>query len=284
MQTAVEQTMAARGESSGESGGENQGEASEGGESGGEVVSTTAVPPSATMSPPTLTFTPSATPTFTMTPTITFTPTPDKPMVSVTVDTNCRVGPGKVYDRVGALLVGEEAEVIAKDPQGLYWYIRNPDRPGEFCWLWGNYATTTGNTSSLPVFTPPPTPTASIGFAFSFYEIDNCGALWYIEFYIQNTGGIVFQSVRVRVTDNTTAQTVTVTSNQFTDWNGCVAGTSQSDLTAGEAGYTTSGALNNNPNGHNIDVTITGVYPGWPGGNLYKREQEFCSLIDPILI
>lgn len=222
-----------------------------------------------------MTFTPSATPTFTLTPTMTFTPTPDVPMVSVSVDTNCRVGPGQVYDRVGALMVGEEAEVIAKDTLGIYWYIRNPDRPGEFCWLWGNYATTIGNTVSLPVFTPPPTPTASVGFSFSFYEIDNCGGNWYIEFYVQNTGGLIFQSVRVRITDNTTSQTVNISNNQFTDWNGCVAGTSQDDLIAGEAGYTTSAALSNNPNGHNIDATITMCSQDGLGGTCVSRSMNF---------
>ena len=39
-----------------------------------------------------------------------------------------------------------------------YWIVNNPDRPGE-CWLWGQYASVSGDTSSLPVRTPPPTPT-----------------------------------------------------------------------------------------------------------------------------
>lgn len=49
------------------------------------------------------TFTPEL-PTATQTPTETLTPTPVIPQISVSVPTNCRVGPGKVYDRVGALL------------------------------------------------------------------------------------------------------------------------------------------------------------------------------------
>lgn len=102
--------------------------------------------------PPTFTVTPSATPT------ITPTPTPDTPMMSVSVDTNCRVGPGGVYDYLGAILVGELAEIVARNANSTYWYIRNPDASG-FCWAWGEYATITGNTAGLPVFTPPPTPT-----------------------------------------------------------------------------------------------------------------------------
>lgn len=100
-----------------------------------------------------------ATPTITLTPTISLTPTSEVPTVSVSVDTNCRFGPGNVYQYLGALLVGESAEVVARNSAGTYWYIRNPDIAGEFCWLWGEYATVSGDTTRLPVFTPPPTPT-----------------------------------------------------------------------------------------------------------------------------
>ena len=105
------------------------------------------------------TFTPSVTPSATASPTPVFTATPAIPLISVTVATNCRVGPGKVYDRVGALLVGQVAEVAGRNLNGNYWYIRNPNDPNGYCWLWGEYATVTGNFAALPVFTPPPTPT-----------------------------------------------------------------------------------------------------------------------------
>jgi hypothetical protein len=99
-------------------------------------------------------------PTITLTPTISLTPTPDKPMVSVSVNTNCRTGPGQQFDLVGSLLVGEQAEVVGVFPDGNYWVIKNPRRAGE-CWLWGNYATIVGQTAGLPTFTSPPTPTPS---------------------------------------------------------------------------------------------------------------------------
>jgi hypothetical protein len=104
--------------------------------------------------------TPSQTPepSLTPSPTITLTPTPDTPTVSVSIDTNCRRGPGKQYDIIGALLVGETAQVTGKSADGIYWIIQNPDRAGE-CWLWANYATVTGPTDALPVVTQPPTPT-----------------------------------------------------------------------------------------------------------------------------
>jgi hypothetical protein len=79
----------------------------------------------------------------------------DRPMVSVSYKTNCRTGPGIGYTRVGGLLVGQQAEIVGVSEDGEYWVIKNPLRPGE-CWLWGRYATVSGDTSGLPRVTPPP--------------------------------------------------------------------------------------------------------------------------------
>jgi uncharacterized protein YgiM (DUF1202 family) len=105
--------------------------------------------------PPTATLTLS--PTTTETPTVTATFTLSVPMVTVSQNTNCRAGDLKAYDMLGALLVGETAEVIGKNADGDYWVVRLPD--GKVCWLWGTYATVSGDTSKIPVMTPPPTPT-----------------------------------------------------------------------------------------------------------------------------
>ena len=59
-----------------------------------------------TSEPPTSTPTETLTPTQTLTATVTLTPTPLVPLISVSTPTNCRNGPGKVYDMEGALLVG----------------------------------------------------------------------------------------------------------------------------------------------------------------------------------
>ncbi len=85
--------------------------------------------------------------------------TPSIPMISVSVNTNCRMGPGRAYDYRGALLVGETEEVVALSTLPNYWYITNPDIPGDFCYLWGEYATVEGDTQLLPEFTPLPSPT-----------------------------------------------------------------------------------------------------------------------------
>ena len=101
---------------------------------------------------------PTFTPTITLTPTVTPTSSPSIPMVSVSVDTNCRTGPGVVYDYLTALLVGEKAEVVGKytSVSPSYWIIKKGPIT---CWLWGQYATVEGDTNSLPEMVPPPSPT-----------------------------------------------------------------------------------------------------------------------------
>ena len=196
-------------------------------------------------------------------------------MVEVSVSTNCRVGPGKVYDRVGALLEGEEAEIIAKDPYDIYWYIKNPDDPGGFCWVWGQYATTTGDTESLPVFTPPPTPTPSLSFAVSFHEVEACGAQWFIQYKITNNGGLNLLSGSTTTTDTNTAQTVTANYNAFIEMEGCGTVNSQNDLTPGENGFLSSNWLSNNPNNHNINAAITVCTKDGQGGQCLTKNISF---------
>jgi hypothetical protein len=114
-----------------------------------------------TANPPPATETPVNTPLPTETGTITPTYTPSVPMVTVSTNTNCRTGPGVVYDLIGALLVGEQAVVVGKFSAGNYWIINNPDASGT-CWLWGQYATVTGNTAGLQEYAAPPTPTPTV--------------------------------------------------------------------------------------------------------------------------
>ena len=132
------------------------------------LIETDALAPLDTLTS-TLTLSPTftSTSTITLTPTITLTATLGKPMVSVRQNTNCRKGPGTVYDIVGALLVGEEAEIVARSEDGGYWIIQNPDGAGE-CWLWGYYATAVGPTDGLPTYMPPPTPTPAFDWAGSW--------------------------------------------------------------------------------------------------------------------
>lgn len=100
-----------------------------------------------------------STPEFT--PTITLTPTPSVPTVTVSLNTNCRTGPGTQYDLIGALVIGQSAEVVGKNSATNYWIIKTPGGSGT-CWLWGQYATVSGNTANLPEYPIPATPTPSL--------------------------------------------------------------------------------------------------------------------------
>lgn len=101
-----------------------------------------------------------STPEFTPTPSLS--PTPTVPQATVSVNTNCRTGPGKLYDQIDALLVGQTAEVVGKNSSlPNYWVIKRLNGSGT-CWLYGEFATVTGNTSNLQEFAIPATPTPAL--------------------------------------------------------------------------------------------------------------------------
>jgi hypothetical protein len=79
--------------------------------------------------------------------------------LTVSIDNNCRAGPGKVYDSLAILKDDVEAIVVGKDTFNNYWIIKNPTTGKGKCWIWGRYATVTGSTSGLPEIPVPPTPT-----------------------------------------------------------------------------------------------------------------------------
>ncbi|MDD2922081.1 MAG: hypothetical protein PHQ36_07320, partial [Anaerolineales bacterium] len=184
--------------------------------------------PTLTSEPQTLAavFTETVTPTLAFTPTATDTPTVPLPEISVSVNTNCRSGPGKVYEIEGALLVGKSAPIYGVDSTGQYWYIRNPDPGAEYCWLSGKYATVEGATSLVPVMTPPPTATATVtplpvpDFRASYSNTDGCGN-WWLELLLYNSGKAVFKSVAVTVKDTYKGGTFSKFTNGFINIEGC---------------------------------------------------------------
>ncbi|MBE3038979.1 MAG: hypothetical protein IMZ62_09240 [Chloroflexi bacterium] len=212
---------------------------------------------------PTFTLTPSLTPTptFTLTPSLTPTPTFTLtlavPMVSVSVQTNCRSGPGTAYDVLGILNVGQTAEVVGRSVYNDSWIIKLPSNPAVTCWLWGQYATVVGNTAGLPVFNPPPTPTPAASFNVVYSSTEVCGGgLYAIKFQITNNGSVTWESDRVITTDQATSETVTVDRNNFPNINGCATASTDQNLEAGEVGITMNAGFSANPAGHSITATI----------------------------
>ena len=213
--------------------------------------------------PPTLTQTPTFTATFTPTFTPTFLPTSTAygPMISVSVPTNCRVGPGKVYTQVGALLVGQTVPVYGRTADGTYWYIRNPDAPNSFCWVWGYYATVTGLSAGVPVYTPPPsptpsnTPTPSPAFTATFDAVDSCSG-WFVDILLKNTGSLTFKSMSLSVKDNATDVVVSVMNDGFVNKNACNV-VERDNLLPGKSVIVSSPVFGYDPNGHKLKAVLT---------------------------
>jgi hypothetical protein len=88
--------------------------------------------------------TPAATPT----PSIFLASPKDQPV-------NCRFGPATSYAIIGALLLGRQAEVIGRNTDSTWWYVRNPSDPSTSCWLSAEFVVTVGDVQSLPVVGPP---------------------------------------------------------------------------------------------------------------------------------
>lgn len=223
--------------------------------------------PSITQVPPTVElFTP--TPSITLPPTLT--PTLAGVWLTVLENTNCRSGPGSIYDWVTLINAGQMTEAVARNPNNDYYYVHNPNSAGGFCWLWSKYSSITGNITTLPVFTPQPTPTPKVtptfttppaDFSIEYLGVENCGLLYAFKFKIKNTGSVTWQSYKLVIVDTTTTNTFTQEKDTFYGVTGCSTGGAQSDLTTGEESTIANdtGNFNYNPAGigHTYQVTLT---------------------------
>lgn len=67
---------------------------------------------------------------------------------------NCRFGPATSYAVIGALILGRQAEIIGRNADSTWWYVRNPSDPSTSCWLSAEFVDTVGDVQSLPVVMP----------------------------------------------------------------------------------------------------------------------------------
>jgi hypothetical protein len=158
---------------------------------------------------------------------VTTTPQPSPSSNSITItsteDTNCRKGPGVMYEIVGKLLVGQTSQVVAKYQNGKFWLIKNPSNPAQECWVWNETTKVTGNIASLPDATPPATPNVTLNL--TIYAIISP---------ITYTGGC---PVSVELTGNFTVNTPIIISYQWYIGDLLV---SSGAVTAGASGTFTS--------------------------------------------
>jgi hypothetical protein len=206
----------------------------------------------AVVSTPQATFTPS------LTPTLKFTSTPKVPMVSVSVTTNCRSGPGVPYAILGVLSVGQTAQVVGQNPLNGFWIIDLAPQHVT-CWLWNQYATVTGSTAGLPVITPPVSPTPVGSFTVAYSSTQTCsGGEYGLKFQVNNEGNLAWESNQVTATDITAGVTGTVAYDIFPNYKSsdCSLINSTPSLAPGKGGTTSVFGFPVNPAGHNFKVTI----------------------------
>jgi hypothetical protein len=173
----------------------------------------------------------------------TFTATPEYPKAEVNRETNCRLGPGGLYDLVATYQAGQMLDVVGMGLAQGYWYIQNPDKAEEQCYLLAQNVTLSGDSSALPKFTPPPSPTSAPYFEASFKKFDNCKGD-FANFSVENTGSTPFRSAYIKVTDTKVSKSVEHALNAFDLFVGCTLAKNIAPLDPGETGYVHSPTFN----------------------------------------
>lgn len=189
---------------------------------------------------PTDTEAPAATATETLTPKPSATATPEPPLAKVVRETNCRVGPGGLYTLVATYQVGQMLEVVAKDLGGGYWFVKNPEKPEEQCYLLAQNITISGETTALPRYTPPSSPTAAPYFNLTFKKFDTCQGVDFALFIVENVGSVPFRSAYIKVINQKSGKSVEQALNAFDLRVKCVLAKNIAPLNPGGTGYVAS--------------------------------------------
>jgi hypothetical protein len=187
-----------------------------------------------------VTQTPNITATETLLPELSATPTAEIPSAEVVRESNCRMGPAGNYDLVATYPVGQKLEIVAKDLGGGYWFIRNPEKSEEQCYLLAQNIKITGDTSALPKITPQPSPTAAPYFKVNFKKFDTCKGEKFATFIVENVGSVPFRSFYIKITDQKVNKSVEQALNAFDQIVGCVLAKNIAPLDPGVIGYVTS--------------------------------------------
>jgi hypothetical protein len=120
---------------------------------------TAVVSPTFSSLPPTLSPLPALTLTFLpdVLATFTATATPDVPIAwPKDQPVNCRFGPGVVYAIVSVLNPQQTTQIVGKNADGTWWYVRDAGRPGAFCWVAVSVTRAAGNLAQVEVVAPSP--------------------------------------------------------------------------------------------------------------------------------
>lgn len=215
------------------------------------LASPTQSPAASSPTPETLT----ATPIASLTPEGAALPTLPAVYVTVSVDTFCRLGPGREYEQVGILLVGEVAEVVGRDAFNLHWYIRNPDIGPQFCWISGAYATVEGNV--LSIVAQPPAADLTSDVEVTYLGMGKCGNAWWSDLRILNQSNATFRSISLVIGDGGTNTTRSMLLDTFPFADGCASTSSVDTLSPRTSVRVSSPEFIYNLAGAEISVSIT---------------------------
>lgn len=104
------------------------------------------------------------------------------PLVSVSVETSCRSGPGDFYPEISKLRVGETTRALFIGGKEADYLIVNNPAGGGTCWLHGQYAVVTGGSNLGVIVEVPPVPNPafpSVTLADIFNKVDYCAfSIW----------------------------------------------------------------------------------------------------------
>jgi len=206
---------------------------------------------------PTETPAPTATPMPVMTETSAPTATSvAKAVASVNQNTNCRSGPATTYPLIYTAMKGESLNIVSKTTLDDYVLVEVPNAPGQTCWLWTQYVTVQGDLSTLPLATPPPTPTPAVVYSISYLGIEPCTG-YSLAFKVINTGAKPLQSYSIMATDQSSGNVETTDSNVFTERVSCKLQEERALLDPGQSGYIYGNDFSYDPKGHSFLVYLT---------------------------
>jgi len=207
---------------------------------------------------PSETLTPTLEITATITPTVgpSESATPDVVLGQVNKQTNCRTGPGAIYDLVATYSAKTNLQIVAQDLGGGYIFVQNPANPTEACWIPAGNITTTADLSALPAYTPLPSPTASPSFTIQYKNMDKCKSNLFTRFVVVNTGSVPFRSAYVKVTNTKSNEVTQQAVNAFDMTVGCIVAKNIAPLGPGQTGYLQSELFQKNPSGQKMHAVI----------------------------
>jgi len=230
------------------------------------AVENTALPTATATPAPTATATLQPTPTVEVIVQPTANNVPDSSDVSLTLafNTVCRKGPATVYHSVVTIPAGIKVKVAGKlAGSDEYYYVENPNDANSYCWVYSQGASPEGNLALLPKVEPLPSPTPETGMNFSvtYSKIQLCGGDDYsFSYIVTNTDDLVWQSIKVHITDVSNGVSSTYHSNRFEENTKCQLDNDRDELAKGEHVYMTPynpGHFDYAPYGKTFNIRVT---------------------------